>query len=184
MKSETKLNNLAARANEAHSIVLSHLYKAVFHAKDAGDALRAAKPQVGHGNWLKWLKANFDASAETARVYMRVSEYWDTTILPAMDKDDAFTLERARQILRRPPSEIEDGVMPRAKPWADMSRGNLCYNFKKWLENIPEEGVILLHNCWEQVMVVFEDRVWEEMHKHAKFEIPPRARDEFNAETN
>ena len=71
MKSENKLRTLASRANEAHGSVQSHLRKAIHHAKEAGDALRTAKQRVGHGNWLKWLKENFDASAETAGVYMR-----------------------------------------------------------------------------------------------------------------
>ena len=99
MTAENKLNTLAAQANEAHGCVVSCLHRTIHHAKDAGDALRAAKQRVGHGNWLKWLRTNFEASAETARVYMRVSEHWETTILPVME-DETLTLEKARQILR------------------------------------------------------------------------------------
>lgn len=57
----------------AHRSVISHLHKAVCNAKEAGDALRKAKPRVGHGNWLKWLAANFDASAETARAFVKLA---------------------------------------------------------------------------------------------------------------
>jgi hypothetical protein len=38
-----------------------------------GALLSECKKLVGHGGWLKWLKANCKISAHTAQVYMRVS---------------------------------------------------------------------------------------------------------------
>ena len=176
MEAKDKLTALAARANEAHGSVVSSLRKVIHHAKDAGDALRAAKPGVGHGHWLAWLDRNFRASAETARVYMRISEYWESHILPEMETDEGLTIEKARQIIRRPTHVIEHGVMPHAQPHAELSRKHLLWNFKMWLDHIPEEGVICLHQHWEGVMRIFEDRLWEEMHKYAIFETPPRGK--------
>jgi hypothetical protein len=46
---------------------------AVAHAIRAGELLIEAKAQVGHGNWLPWLKANFDGSERTAQNYMRLA---------------------------------------------------------------------------------------------------------------
>jgi Protein of unknown function (DUF3102) len=39
-------------------------------AIEAGVALIDAKRQVGHGNWLRWLKDNCELSERTAEVYM------------------------------------------------------------------------------------------------------------------
>jgi len=178
MEEEIKLGTLATRANEAHDGVISSLNKAIYYAKNAGDVLRMAKPKVGHGNWLEWLDQNFRASAETARVYMRISEHWESHILPAMEGDEGLTIEKAREIIQRPKKIIEQGVMPHAKPHAELSREHLLWNFKQWLNDIPEEGVICLHQCWEKVMVNFEDRLWDEMHKYTELGTPRRGQPE------
>ena len=47
MEATDRLKGLAEQANKAHGGVMSHLRKAIHHAKEAGDALRTAKPQVG-----------------------------------------------------------------------------------------------------------------------------------------
>ena len=118
---------------------------------------------------------NFDASAETARVYMRISEYWESHVLPALEEDEGLTIAKAREIIRRPTQVIENGAIRHAEPHAELSRRMLAAAFKRWLVEIPEEGVICLHEHWMEVMVVFEDRVWEEMHKYAVFEPPTPA---------
>src|SRR5262245_43649064 len=41
------------------------------HYMHAGEMLNEAKPQVGHGNWSRWLTKNFDLSMRTAQDYMR-----------------------------------------------------------------------------------------------------------------
>ena len=166
---ETKLDLLAARANEAHGRTVASLRKAIHHAKEAGDALRAAKLRVGHFNWLTWLKANFDASAETARVYMRISMYWDTQLLPAMEKDEGLTNEKARQILRRPTrtsnADIENSAVPLTKPEADLMKDELTRYFKKWLADMPEIGMFCLYSIWDKVMRDVLDEVMVEMEK-------------------
>jgi hypothetical protein len=79
--------------------------QAVRHARAAGDALRAAKKEVGHGGWTDWLDANFHGSRETARAYMRVSRKWKT-LEPQLARGD-LTLEEALEALRhRKPPEL------------------------------------------------------------------------------
>ncbi len=73
---------LAEQANKAHQQVIDSQVSAIHAARRAGDALNAAKKIVvrrasnGRGSWTPWLEANFKASVQTARVYMRIAKHW------------------------------------------------------------------------------------------------------------
>jgi hypothetical protein len=67
------LADLAARINVAHEAAGTALKSGVAHAMHAGDLLIEAKEQLGHGEWLPWLKTNFPFSDRTARLYMQVA---------------------------------------------------------------------------------------------------------------
>jgi len=64
------LADLATRIKSLHAQVLDAGKNVVRKAIEAGVALIEAKRQVGHGNWLKWLKENCELSERTAEVYM------------------------------------------------------------------------------------------------------------------
>lgn len=172
METANKLATLIAQANESHASVMATFRKAIYYAKDAGDALRAAKQYVGHGNWLTWLDDNFKASAETARIYMRISEHWESMILPALQKNKNFTIEDARKILRRPPYMIETGVTPSTKCQSDLLKHELCRCFRKWLNDLPEEGIFCLDNIWDKLQRNNTHWLMEEMNKRLLV-VPP-----------
>jgi hypothetical protein len=71
------LARLAECANQAHEKVEGAVQQAVVHALEAGQALLAAKAICLKGAWTAWLKANFCASARTARGYMRLVVHWN-----------------------------------------------------------------------------------------------------------
>jgi hypothetical protein len=48
--------------------------RTLYHAWWCGKHLWALKKQMGHGNWLDWLKRNFKGSERTARYYMRLAK--------------------------------------------------------------------------------------------------------------
>src|SRR6516225_7333896 len=64
------LSELAAKIKSLHAAVIDSGKNVVRKAIEAGVALIDAKRQVGHGNWLKWLKENCELSERTAEVYM------------------------------------------------------------------------------------------------------------------
>jgi hypothetical protein len=64
------LTDLATRIRSLHAQVLDHGKNVVRKAIDAGTGLIDAKRQVGHGNWLRWLKENCELSERTSEVYM------------------------------------------------------------------------------------------------------------------
>lgn len=98
-RASTDLTELAASANKHHHAVESHLGQAVRSAKRAGDALRRVRKRVGHGNFTKWLEANFESSPETARVYMRISKEWKD-IKAHLGKEPMLSIEGAMKLLR------------------------------------------------------------------------------------
>jgi hypothetical protein len=101
---------LAKVANHHHAAVLQCVRSALQHAKQAGDALRAAKKQVGHGCWTAWLADKFTASPETARAYMRVSQRWGE--LEPLLQDGRLTLQQALEWLRVKRARTVDDAAP------------------------------------------------------------------------
>lgn len=65
------LAELAQKANEAAKKAEISL---AYYGACAGVWLIAAKSQVKHGDWSKWLAANFDRSERVARRYMEIAE--------------------------------------------------------------------------------------------------------------
>ncbi|MEO2019111.1 MAG: DUF5131 family protein [Fuerstiella sp.] len=66
---------LAVVANDAADEVEQHAKSAVQKAIIAGRALQAAKNQCAHGEWLPWLKENWQQSQQLASQYVHVANY-------------------------------------------------------------------------------------------------------------
>jgi hypothetical protein len=67
------LQTIASQANREHELATAAAYQALEHAVRCGELLAQAKAELGHGNFLPWLKANFAGSERTARNYMQLS---------------------------------------------------------------------------------------------------------------
>lgn len=107
---------LAAIANEAHTKFRRAGEAMVGYAIEAGQALIAAKAQVGHGNWLPWLEANFDDSERTAQRYMMVASnpprVADLTE-PSLRALEAVTIESRKAEARlRDPEPVPQPIPP------------------------------------------------------------------------
>lgn len=71
------LSYCATKATEHHNRVIECWQSGLKHAKVAGNYLRDAKKQTGHGKWLWWLKRNCPIISErTAQVYMTIAKRW------------------------------------------------------------------------------------------------------------
>jgi hypothetical protein len=85
-----QLRSLATEANAEAAAADEHHHLAKEHARRSGLALVQAKRLVAHGQWMPWLRANFEKSARTARLYMQLAELpeakWQAVaILPLCD---------------------------------------------------------------------------------------------------
>lgn len=63
-------DSLTKQINEEYLLAQKGVEDAVTHAWNCGALLKAKKAEVGHGNWLPWLAANFSGSARSANDYM------------------------------------------------------------------------------------------------------------------
>lgn len=68
------LTDLAARIKAEHTAVSESLRESVRHGMVAGDLLVEAKAQLGHGQWLPWLREHCTISERTAQLYMRLAK--------------------------------------------------------------------------------------------------------------
>ena len=73
--STLSLPTLAEMANEAAAACEQSARRTVQQAATCGRALLAAKEQIPHGEWMGWLRANFDYDTSTANRYMQVANY-------------------------------------------------------------------------------------------------------------
>ena len=67
------LDTIAAQANREHQLASDAACNALEHAAACGELLNKAKSELGHGNFLPWLKENFAGSERTAQNYMRLA---------------------------------------------------------------------------------------------------------------
>jgi hypothetical protein len=110
LKSGDPLADLATRIKSLHAQVLDAGKNVVRKAIEAGVALIDAKRQVGHGNWLRWLKENCELSDRTAEVYMecaRNRQRLEAIIAAAAN----MTLAAALREIRPTQDRAGDGAM-------------------------------------------------------------------------
>ena len=71
--SSARLDQLAARINQAHVQAETASAKVVEYAVQAGKALIEAKKGLPTGQWLPWLETNVDFGIRTAQQYVRLA---------------------------------------------------------------------------------------------------------------
>lgn len=103
---DESLSDLAARANDYHAQALDSADTALRCAMLAGQELIKAKasPEIKHGDWLPWLRANFNGSQQSASNYtILASNYQSVSNLPlGMSISGALRKIKASQ---NPPSQ-------------------------------------------------------------------------------
>jgi hypothetical protein len=139
VKEDTRLVELADEANDEHSRVVGAIDDAIYHMRQAGDALIEAKTELVHrvqvrggSTWAAWLRGNFSASRPTAERYMLVAKHYDelvaerarlaadgkkfnyirtldTIVHPEADPDEPDELEVEPEPVGELPAEEEDG---------------------------------------------------------------------------
>ena len=108
------LETLALMANEAAGECEKAMTKAIEHAVTSGRALLAAKSQVPHGQWGKWIGINFDRDQRTATRYMNVAiaAENDSRVLSAASIREAMRLIAQDS----EPDPIVVSAIPEAEP--------------------------------------------------------------------
>lgn len=66
-------SGVAAEITRLHDLAHHHADAAVEHAVQAGRLLLQTRAEVGHGNWLSWLKENVKFTSRTAQRYMNAA---------------------------------------------------------------------------------------------------------------
>ncbi|MFI5003829.1 MAG: DUF3102 domain-containing protein [Solirubrobacterales bacterium] len=89
--------DLAREINTEHGHVEAHKRTTIQHAIRCGELLLEMKQRVGHGNWLAWVEAHFEASERTARNYMEIAKS-----AAVADLGDDTTMRSALRALASP----------------------------------------------------------------------------------
>jgi hypothetical protein len=99
------LTDLAARIRSSHEAMRQILHTAVKRAMDTGDMLLEAKAQLGHGEWMPWLRDHCTLPQRTANLYMRLAK--GRAVIEASGDIAGLTLNAAARLLA-PPRDDED----------------------------------------------------------------------------
>jgi len=116
------LVTLADLANEAAAACEKSARTTVEQAAVCGRALLAAKEQCEHGQWMHWLRQNFDYDTSTARRYMDVAKC--ASVHNLADHDSVASVlrvladERAAERTAQPEPEPEPQPEPATEQWA------------------------------------------------------------------
>jgi hypothetical protein len=70
------------------------------HVRAAGELLRQAKEQIGHGHWVEWLDKNFEFDVSTAQYWMAIAEHWHYLREKTDHDPQMLTVRDARILLR------------------------------------------------------------------------------------
>ena len=73
---QATLAELAVQINDEHHQAKEAMNDGLQHALEAGRLLLQAKKRCNHGDWLQWIKTNFEGSERTAQAYMRVAQHY------------------------------------------------------------------------------------------------------------
>ena len=108
---------LAGQAKQIHALRLSAASEII----EIGRLLVETKARCGHGNWLPWLKREFEWSERTATEFMRYYEFSKSEDVGRFERLDVSSLyllaarstpQKARQAVR---ARIEAGEVPKHK---------------------------------------------------------------------
>ena len=110
-KQQTRpLDSLTQQINEEHHRCEAAASEALEHAIKAGEGLMEAKAKCPHGEWGKWLNANFDGSERTAQTYMRL--YNERDRLQNRNGVADLSLRRAVAQLAKSETNTEESTAP------------------------------------------------------------------------
>lgn len=98
------LDTLAEMANEAAELAERDMVSAVGRAWDCGRYLLAAKAQVPHGQWMHWVRVNFDRELRTASRYMQLAGAFPTRAAIA----EAASIRQAMRMISQPEEVVVD----------------------------------------------------------------------------
>ena len=95
---ELSLEALAEMANTAAELAERDMVSAVGRAWDCGRYLLAAKAQVPHGQWMHWVRVNFDREIRTACRYMQLAGAFESRAAIA----EAASIRQAMRMISQP----------------------------------------------------------------------------------
>ena len=102
------LEALAEMANEAAELAERDMVSAVGRAWDCGRYLLAAKSQVPHGQWMHWVRVNFDRELRTASRYMQLAGAFESRAAIA----EAASIRQAMRMISQPEEIVADEPEP------------------------------------------------------------------------
>ena len=129
------LETLAEMANEAAELAERDMVSALQRAHDCGRYLVAAKAQIPHGQWMQWVRVNFDRELRTASRYMQIAEAFPTRGM----LDGVVSVRHAMRLIAQDsePDPIVVSAIPEPEPEPELQE--IEVEQEETEENEPQE---------------------------------------------
>jgi hypothetical protein len=164
-----ELTELADIANKQHSLVCKGWKDLLYHARLAGEALNKVRPYCKHGQWQRWLKANFDGSYETAQVYRRIAAKWHDPRLRQARRSGVKlnSLKKVLEVLKEmrdqypiPNSLLnEDGTINLKEAQEQGLRSFVRKLFADAIKKLCHDELVIFEECFEELWEKFYERI-------------------------
>jgi len=132
-----RLPALANEINAEHRAFIGSLTRTAEHGIRAGELLAEAKGQCKHGEWLPWLRQNFEGSERSAQVYMQMYRNRDEIRAKYAESAD-LSISGALQEISAPreaPDEAGDGSPEMSRETLKEIEGRLKESIAKTKES-------------------------------------------------
>jgi hypothetical protein len=131
------LETLAEMANEAAELAERDMVSALQRAHDCGRYLVAAKAQIPHGQWMQWVRVNFDRELRTASRYMQIAEAFPSRSM----LDGVVSVRHAMRLIAQDsePDPIVVSAIPEAEPEAEPELQEIQTEQEETEETEPQE---------------------------------------------
>ena len=125
MENTITTNSRAAQINKLHGSIMANARQCLADAFEAGRLLTEQKAELGHGEWLLWLKENVSFNVRTAQRYMNLHENRDRlkndSVSYLMDAYDKLVKPKKKEeqplrVYTPPKPFVYDGYEYRIKP--------------------------------------------------------------------
>lgn len=148
---KTIATNIAAQINAEHHACLESVRGGVIHAIEAGRLLCKAKGTMAHGEWLPWLKENFDGTDRVARYYMQAHK---TVVVLGINRKSIsdLPLSEVLRLLSGKVPQLEDKSKSESTPWegSSVQWNAIRARILDWAQRIDDTETAIL---WAQDLV-------------------------------
>ena len=168
---------LKNKANQHHKEASCAWQGALEHARKCGEALNKIRWETDNWKkvgWKRWLNSNFDASYETAKVYIRIARKWNDPRLEAARNKGVVlkSIKSVFDILQGRPSSDSSQKSPNPNNVvASICRQDLRKKFTDALRGLSKDEFLIFENAFDYYWKKLSEKIYDDTCSELGFDL-------------